>query len=40
MEMGRSSQACVEVTLNETGTEVASVTLSGKAAFVTEGRLL
>lgn len=40
VEMGRSSQACVEVTLNETGTEVASVTLSGKAEFVTEGRLL
>ncbi|KAJ9206244.1 hypothetical protein DTO021D3_4909 [Paecilomyces variotii] len=39
VEMGRPSQICVEVVLNENGDKVASVTLSGKAVFVTEGKL-
>jgi trans-2,3-dihydro-3-hydroxyanthranilate isomerase len=39
VEMGRRSQICIEVRLDGSGTEIASVTLSGRATFITEGRL-
>jgi len=39
-EIGRRSQLCIEVRLNEHGTGVARVTLSARATFVLEGRLL
>ncbi|KAK2763698.1 hypothetical protein FQN54_009314 [Arachnomyces sp. PD_36] len=40
VEMGRRSQICIEVKLDASGTGVAGVTLSGRATFITEGRLL
>lgn len=40
VEMGRKSQLCVEIDLNEDGTSVAGVNLSGRATFIAEGRLL
>lgn len=40
VEMGRRSQLCVEVMLDGQGTKVARLVLSGRAAFITEGRLL
>ncbi|OAX81163.1 hypothetical protein ACJ72_04496 [Emergomyces africanus] len=40
VDIGRASQLCVEVRLNKTGTEVLRVTLSAKATFVMEGKLL
>ncbi|WEW60520.1 hypothetical protein PRK78_006007 [Emydomyces testavorans] len=40
VEMERKSQLCVEVGLNEEGTEVARITLSGRTVLVMEGRLL
>lgn len=40
VQMGRPSQLCIEVRLNEHGTGVSRITLSGRATFVMEGRLL
>ncbi|EEP81946.1 predicted protein [Uncinocarpus reesii 1704] len=40
IEMGRRSQLCIEVRLNEQGTGVSRITLSGRATMVMEGRLL
>ncbi|QSS51248.1 hypothetical protein I7I53_06514 [Histoplasma capsulatum var. duboisii H88] len=40
VDIGRVSQLCVEVRLNETGTSVSRVSLSAKTTFVMEGRLL
>ncbi|KAK2809002.1 hypothetical protein FQN50_004276 [Emmonsiellopsis sp. PD_5] len=40
VEIGRSSQLCVEVKLNSLGTGISRVTLSAKATFVMEGKLL
>ncbi|PGH18690.1 hypothetical protein AJ80_04438 [Polytolypa hystricis UAMH7299] len=40
VEMGRRSQLCVEVRLDEEGTEISRITLSARAAFAMEGRLL
>lgn len=40
IEIGRRSLLCVEVRLDEQGTDVARITLSARAAFVMEGRLL
>ncbi|PGG95554.1 hypothetical protein AJ79_09985, partial [Helicocarpus griseus UAMH5409] len=39
-DIGRRSQLCVEVRLNEKGTGVSRVSLSAKATFVMEGKLL
>lgn len=40
IEIGRRSQLCVEVRLNAKGTKVSRLILSGRAAFITEGKLL
>ncbi|KAL1959823.1 hypothetical protein VTO42DRAFT_968 [Malbranchea cinnamomea] len=40
VEIGRRSQLCVEVGLNAKGTRVSRLILSGRAAFITEGKLL
>lgn len=40
VEMGRRSQICIEVKLDGSGNAISSVTLSGRATFITEGRLL
>lgn len=40
VEMGRRSQICIEVKLDGTGAGITRVTLSGRATFTTEGRLL
>lgn len=40
IEMDRRSQLCVEVRLNEQGTGVSRITLSGRTTFVMEGRLV
>jgi PhzF family phenazine biosynthesis protein len=40
VEMGRASQICVEVTLDEEGTGVKMVVISGRAIFVTRGELI
>ncbi|KKZ64300.1 hypothetical protein GX50_08888 [[Emmonsia] crescens] len=40
VDIGRASQLCVEVRLDEAGTGVSRVTLSAKATFVMEGKLL
>lgn len=40
IEMGRRSQLWIEVRLNERGTRVSRIILSGRATFITEGTLL
>ncbi|EFW16640.1 hypothetical protein D8B26_001369 [Coccidioides posadasii str. Silveira] len=40
IEMGRKSQLCIEVRLNEQGSGVSRITLSGRATMVMEGKLL
>jgi hypothetical protein len=40
VEIGRRSQLCVEVRLNDQGTQVSRVILSGRGVFITEGKLL
>lgn len=40
VEIGRRSQLLVEVRLNAKGTKVSRLILSGRAAFITEGKLL
>ncbi|KAI5298392.1 hypothetical protein KEM55_003443, partial [Ascosphaera atra] len=38
--VGRQSQLCVDVQLEPSGRDVASITLSGRAAYSMEGKLL
>jgi predicted PhzF superfamily epimerase YddE/YHI9 len=40
LEMVRPSQFCVEVRLNDQGTKVTRIILSGRGVFVSEGKLL